>query len=204
MRVRDPFQQAGSMQGRMLALVGAIGAILAIESCKDATGVRAQFENLDSPDVNLYAMNGTPQTLPAAILLQASATVPISSDFNFDIAFDLNDTGAVVIYPVRLVASEFVRTHTVGLDTVDAAFDDVLSISGVKFQYDSAMIVRIGQTVVVDAIAPNCSAFSLLGQNIRAKLKVDSVLTAKRQIWLHLFVDPNCGFRSLAPGTPRQ
>jgi len=192
------------MQGRILALLGAVTAIVAIDGCKDVTGIRAQFENIDTPDVSLYAMNGTLPQLPSALILQASAPVPITSEFNFDVAFDINDAGAVVIYPVRTVVSQFVPAHTVGLDTVNVAFDNVLSISGIKFKYDTAMTVRLGQTVVIDAIQPTCSQFSLLGQNIRAKLAIDSVNQVKRQIWMHLFVDPNCGFRSLAPGTPRE
>jgi hypothetical protein len=188
---------------RFIALLALVAAVAGLNAC-DATGVRAQFENVDNPDVLVYALNGTPPSLPSAILLRGAIAIPITSDFNFDLALDLNDTGAVVVHTVKSVASEFVQAHRVGLDTTSRAFGDVTTSVGFKFHYDSSLVVPVGKTVVVDALDPTCSVFSLLGQNIRAKFVVDSVNTAERQIYIHLFVDPNCGFRSLAPGTPRE
>lgn len=192
------------MQGRFVALLVTAGAIAALEGCRGVSGIRAQFENVDRPDVALYAMNGTAPTLPSAILLRAVSAVPVTADFNFDIAVDLDDTGAVVIHTVKSVASEFVPAHRVGLDTTTLAFQQVTRAPSSGFHYDSSMVVRVGQTVLVQAVDRGCSIYSLLGQNIHAKLVVDSVKRADRRIFLHLFVDPNCGFRSLEPGTPKE
>lgn len=179
-------------------------AVTGLDACGDVTAVKAQLENVDRKDVLVYAMNGTDPALPAALLLRAVAAVPITSDFNFDVAFDINDTGAVVVRTVKAVASQFVPAHRVGLDTTATPFADVSSVRGSTFVYDSSLVVGVGQTVLIDVIDPSCNVFSILGQNIRAKFMVDSVKVAQRRIYLHLFVDPNCGFRSLAPGVPKE
>ncbi len=192
------------MQGRFVTLLVTAGAIAALDGCGSVSGIRAQFENVDRPDMALYAMNGTAASLPAAILLRVVSAVPVTADFNFDIALDLDDTGAVVVHTVKSVASEFVPAHRVGLDTSALGFQQVTRAPASGFHYDSSMVVRVGQTVLVQSIDPGCSIYSLLGQNVHAKLVVDSVKRADRRIFLHLFVDPNCGFRSLEPGTPKE
>jgi len=60
----------------------------------------------------------------------------------------------------------------------------------------------VGRTLLVDVIDPNCNQFSILGQDIRAKLVIDSVKAAARTIYVHFLVNQNCGFRSLVEGLP--
>ncbi|HJQ21609.1 MAG TPA: hypothetical protein VJ867_14775 [Gemmatimonadaceae bacterium] len=188
---------------RFVTLLAAVLAVAGLDGC-DATGVRAQFENLDNPNVVVYAMNGTDGTLPSALLIRSVIAVPITADFGFDVAFDIDDTGAVIAHSVRKVAAEFVSSHRVGLALSEHAFDSVTTAAGIHFAYDTSLTVPLGKTVVVDAIDPTCSVFSLLGQDVYAKFVIDSVHATDRKIFLHLFGDPNCGFRSLAPGTPRE
>jgi hypothetical protein len=191
------------MRGRFVALLVAMGATAGVDACGDVTAVRAQFENFGD-SLALHAMNGSPPSLAAAVLIRGAAAVPITSDFNFDVAVDLDDTGAVVLHTVKAVASEFIAAHRVGLNTTSDAFESVLRSPTSGFVYDSSLTVPIGRTILVDVIDPSCSAFSFLGQNIRGKLVVDSVKVAERRIFMRAFVDPNCGFRSLAPGTPKE
>lgn len=193
------------MRVRFIPFLGAAAlAIAALDACGDVTGIKAQFENVDRPDVLVYAMNGSDPSLPSALLLRAVSAVPITSEFNFDVALDLDNAGNVVLHTVKSVVSEFIPAHRVGLDTTATPFEQVTSIRGSAFVYDSSLTVPVGRTVLIDVLDPSCNIYSILGQNIRAKLLVDSVKVAQRQIYLHLFVDPNCGFRSLAPGTPKE
>lgn len=192
------------MQGRILALVAGVGLVVAIDGCGDVTGIKAQFENIDTANVVVHAMTGTPASLPVALLVRATASVPVTAEFNFDLAFDLDDTGAVVIHTVKAIASEFVAAHRVGLDTTAQPFEAVTRAPSSGFVYDSSLTVGVGRTVLVDVFDPSCNIFSLLGTNIFAKLVVDSVKVPERLIYVHLFVDPNCGFHSLTPGTPRE
>jgi len=193
-----------SMQGRFVALLVALAAAAGLDACGDVTAVKAQLENFGVDSIVVHAMNGSPPALPAAMLVRAAAVVPITSEFNFDVAFDINDTGAVVVHTVKAVASEFIPAHRVGLATTTTPFDDVTKAPSSGFAYDSSMTVPLGRTILIDVIEPSCSVYSFLGQNIRAKMVVDSVHHAERLIFLHAFVDPNCGFRSLSSGTPKE
>ena len=62
-----------------------------------------------------------------------------------------------------------------------------------------------GQLVVVDKVDPNCNRLggAFLGYNIRAKFVIDSVNTSRRAIYLKVLSNPNCGFKSLEPGEPK-
>ena len=60
----------------------------------------------------------------------------------------------------------------------------------------------MGRTLLVDVVDQNCNAFSILGQEVRAKLVVDSVKAAAKTIYVHFLANPNCGFRSLVEGLP--
>ena len=193
-----------SMRGRWVALLVAVGATVGLDACGDVTAVRAQLENFDVDSIVVHAMNGSPPSLPSAFLIRAAAVVPITSEFNFDIAFDIDDTGAVVVHTVKAVASEFIPAHRVGIDTTATPFDQVTSSPTSGFVYDSSLTVPVGRTILVDVIDRSCSVYSFLGQNIRSKMVVDSVNLTSRLIYLHAFVDPNCGFRSLSPGTPKE
>jgi len=193
-----------SMRGRFVALLIAVTATAGVDACGDVTAIKAQLENFAVDSIVVHAMNGSPPALPAAMLMRAAAVVPITTEFNFDIAFDIDDTGAVVIHTVKAVASEFIPAHRVGLDTTSTPYDAVTKSPTSGFVYDSSLTVPVGRTILIDVIDPSCSVYSFLGQNIRAKMVVDSVQLAQRLVYLHAFVDPNCGFRSLSPGTPKE
>ena len=193
-----------SMRGRFVALAVAVAAIGGVDACGDVTAIKAQLENFAVDSIVVHAMNGSPPALPAAMLVQVAAVVPITSDFNFDVAFDIDDTGAVVVHTVKAVASQFIPAHSVGLQATTTPFDQITKAPTSGFVYDSSLTVPIGRTFLIDVIESGCSIYSYLGQNIRAKMVVDSVHRTERLIYLHAFVDPNCGFRSLSSGTPKE
>ena len=191
------------MQVRLLALMVAVGAVVAMDGCGDPTAIKAQFNNIDTTRT-VYALNGTPATLPAALLIRAAIPVRVDANFNFDIAFDFNAAGEVVVYTVRAVASQLGATHRVGLLATDKTFDEVTEAPNGGYAYDSSMVVPIGQTILIDATdAIDCSQFSILGQEIRAKMVIDSAKVATRTVFVHMLSNPNCGFRSLVRGEPK-
>jgi hypothetical protein len=188
------------MRIRLLALLIAVGAVAALNGCGDSTGIRAQFPNTDRPNVTVYALNGTPPALPSAVQMRSTLARVIDGSFAFDIAFDLNAAGDVIAYPVRRVASQFVQAHPVGFQLSNETFAAATRAPISGYVYDSTLVLPVGKTLYVDVIDASCSNFSLLGQNIRGKIVVDSVIKSSRIIYLHLFSNPNCGFRSLLPG----
>ena len=61
-----------------------------------------------------------------------------------------------------------------------------------------------GKTLLVDVLEQSCGFGSFLGPNIFAKVAIDSIVPASRAIFIHVMSNPNCGFRSLAPGKPTE
>lgn len=190
------------MHVRVPALLVAVGAVAAMSGCGDGTGINAQFSNFEAKET-VYAMTGTPTALPAGLHVRLGDPKRVDGSFTFDIAFDLDASNNVIMYPQRLIATEIVATHAVGLQTSDQTFESITRAPGGGYQYDSTLVVGLHKTVLVDVIEPTCSQFFILGPNIKAKLVVDSVNAQMRAIYLRMFVNPNCGFTSLAQGIPK-
>jgi hypothetical protein len=192
------------MKLRLLAMLFAIGMVASANACGDPTAIDAQFDNNDSKDMTIFALNGTLPSLPAAMNVFLGVSARVDASFNFDLAFDLDANGQVLVYPVRAVAAEFVPVHRVGLAQSDRSFDASVTAPTGGYRYDSVTVAPVGKTFYVDVVnSANCSVFSLLGQNIRGKFMVDSVNVGSRRIFVHLLSNPNCGFRSLVPGRPK-
>ncbi len=189
------------MPQRLRALLAVVVAIWAGYGCDDSTAIRAQFSNSELKPV-VYAMNGTPSTLPAALALRYGTAQRIDANFFFDLAFDIKAAGMVEVYTQSLVASELAPRHRVGLQLSAQPFDAVTRAPTSGYAYDSLTTLPLGQTLLVDVLEQNC-ANSFLGANIRGKITVDSVQFVPRRIFLHVLVNPNCGFRSLVPGEPK-
>jgi hypothetical protein len=185
---------------RALLVAGAATAVFS--GCDDPTAIDAQFNNLERRGI-VYAMNGTPISLPAAVAIRSGLAVAVDANFAFDIAFDLDSTGAVKVLTQARVASQLVSVHRVGLHVSDLPFAEVLSAPNSGFTYDSLTTLPMGKTLVVDVIEGSCGFGSFLGPNIYAKITIDSVVPATRAIYMHVMANPNCGFRSLIAGKPK-
>ena len=129
-------------------------------------------------------------------------------DISFDVAFDLVASGGVKLVPARLVSAtrtvgggQVVATQRVGLQLAQGSFESVTKAPTSGFKYDSTVTVTPGQTVLLEVSSDQCQ-FSLASL-IYAKLVVDSVQTESRKIFFRATRDPNCGFKSFAPGIPK-
>jgi hypothetical protein len=65
--ILDMYQAPSS---KLKALVGALGIMAGVVACDAATGIEAQFNNLEAKPT-VYAMNSAPVTLPAAIAVRS-------------------------------------------------------------------------------------------------------------------------------------
>jgi hypothetical protein len=168
--------------------------------CEDPVSIIAR-DNIEN-QFAVYAMNGTPATLPSGILVQEAIPVRIDANLGFDLAFDLKSADSVAVHTVAFVASQLAHPRRVGLKLAAGAFAEEMTAPTTGFVYDSTLAVGIGQTVFVDVFAGTCAG-SFLGQNIRGKLRVDSLDFTNRVIYLHVLSNPNCGFKSLVVGKPK-
>jgi hypothetical protein len=193
------------MKSRIPALITSVAIVVAVNACGDALTPVTPIDNMERA-ITLFAMNGTPLTLPAAILVRGSGGAPqpirMDANFGFDLAFDIRSADSVEIHTVGFVSNQLTATHRVGLQLTDAAFADALRAPTSGYKYDSTLTVGLGKTVFVDVLEVGCSA-SFNGPNIKAKLKIDSLDVANRLIYVDILGDPNCGFKSLIVGKPK-
>lgn len=191
----------------LLALVGACAAA----SCGGGVDPYAPIATYDTsptaftvyplrnlPDGQYSAVDlRTPQTLRPGLQLIATssgtALVP-----NFDVAFDIDASGRVLLLPPKLLTSAQIIPRT-GFQISSTLYDSLSSAPGGDYKADSAFAVTPGQTVVVQAQGAVCS----VALPFYAKLVIDKVDPVTRAISIRALIDPNCGFRSFAPGRPK-
>lgn len=190
------------MNLRKYVAAGAIAA-LALAACDDTNPFGATLPTVGDL-YTIFALSGTPPAYPSGLNTVARAATRVDGNANFDVAFDIDSDGNVVIYPVKLIVSSLSGDRPVGLKKVDAPFDSVLSAPTGTYETDSAVVVGKGKVVVVEAnrgVTGDICSFNI-SPNIYSKMVVDSIDIASRTITVRTVMDPNCGFRSFASGIP--
>jgi hypothetical protein len=191
------------------AALAVLVALAALTACGDTTDLEASFETVEDT-LSAFAVSGTSPQLPSGLLLggQADAdfagepvVVRINESFLFDVAFDIDAAGGAVVYPYRLVASDFGSTRRVRVQTVEEPFDQLLRAPGSGYQDSVAVSAPAGRTLVIETQNSQYCSNDLV-RTLYAKLVVDSVRLASREVFFRVRLDPNCGFRSFAPGIP--
>lgn len=192
------------MLDRITKLCVAAGVLTTIAACDEDLG-RAAFAVRDPVALTVYAMNGSAQSLPAGIEIKLLQAVRIDPSWAFDLAFDLDASNNVIVHTPKSISTELVSLPRIGMQTSTLTFAQLIDAPASGFVYDSLLTVPVGRTVVVDKIDPTCNRFggAFLGFNIRAKFVIDSISTSRRAIYVTMLSNPNCGYRSLEPGEPK-
>jgi hypothetical protein len=186
-------------------LAAATFAAATILACGDPNAPEANFQNY-ADTLTLYALNGAPRGAPTAVRIIAgvlgTAAVTTEAAFDLDLAVDIDNEGRPRLYPVRAIASPILNRHQVGIRREQRAFDAISEAPEDGYVLDSAQTVTVGEVVLIQSTDPGACS-TLFGGAVYAKMVVDSVRTATRQIFLRLTADPNCGFTSfVVPGPP--
>lgn len=186
-----------------LALLATMSVVVLLNACGDPTSLKAN--SITSVDtLSLFALSGTPPSYPSGLAILARIPVRVDGFAGFDVAFDIDQAGKAVVYPVKLIVASPGGSRPVGLIKIAGAFESVTEAPKTGYQSDSSYILSPGETLVIQAAhntQGDLCAFAL-NPNIFAKLAVDSVSVASRILYLRLGLDPNCGFRSFATGIP--
>lgn len=167
-------------------------------ACGDPTKPKATFANsLNS--YTLTAFTGAPPTAATAVSFLGGAT-RADARFAFDVAVDLDESGRVLVYPVRSIGGGLAGAlKRVGLRIVPGAFESVREAPETGYDTLAVRTVPLGAVLAVELLDFNNCFSSFGGQTIYAKLTVDSVIAASRRIHVRTVVDPNCGYRGLVP-----
>ncbi len=176
-------------------------ATLALAACDDPFKMKAQYAN--QPFVySLYGISGTgPANAPAALDLVAVAAVRLDGNFAFDIAFDFDGAGKIVILPQKLVGTPISGSRTVALQRISGGYEAVVLAPTAGWKLDSTVAVLPGEVVGVRLTSASC--VYQLSNELYAKIVVDSVKTGGL-IFGRGVINPNCGFRSFASGIPER
>ena len=193
---------------RALAVCAFVLGAAAVAACggKDPYAITASYVNVSISFVVFPLRNAPPPHAPALDLRAAAVVRPAivySSSSgalvpNFDVAFDVDSAGHVLLLPPKLVTSAQIIPRT-GFQLSSVAYDSLGSAPGGTYKPDSTLQIAPGQTVVVQAQGTTgCSVAS----PFYAKLVVDRVDPSTGAIYGRATIDPNCGFKSFSSGLP--
>lgn len=196
-----------TIRRRAAAVLATCFGAAAFAACGNPLGLRASIE-VQFDTLAVYAMSGTPVTYPAAFDVGGQRVTRITAEIAFDVAFDIALDGRARLVPARQVAATRdlggfgpSSSPRVGLQKATGTFESLSRAPNGGYAHDSTLVVATGEAVFVEVTSDICQ-FSLSSQ-IYGKLVVDSIDTAARRLYFRSVVDPNCGFRSLQPGIPR-
>ena len=189
------------MSPRKFALA-IVASALVLTACGNPQGIIAQLPTIQDA-YTVYALSGTPASLPSGLNTYIRSAVRVDGSANFDVAFDLDATGKVLIYPVQKVVTSITSSRQVALRKVAGTFESV-TIAPTGSYTDSTVVATKGDVVVLQSLrngANDACQFDI-SPYIYTKLVVDSVAVSTRSIFVQAVLDPNCGFRSFASGIP--
>lgn len=189
------------MLGTLLAFAAA-GAFAS--ACGDVEGLEATAQTLYDT-LTVFPLTGSTAVTPTALNTPFALVTPIGPSGNFDVAFDLDAQRRVVLYPVKLVVQPLSGASNVGLRKVTGTFEALDRAPTGVYDTDKPLVVSVGEVVVIESQrnrSGDICGFAI-SPNIYSKLVVDSVSTGTNAIWFRVAANPNCGFRSLATGLPK-
>lgn len=189
---------------RIIALFATALAIFgSAAACGNLTRPKAQTDN-STDTLTVYALNGTPVSFPVGIWLFGRTSSVISSNFDFDLAFDIDTAGNTTMYTVRYIAGTLSGAHSVAVQRVSGSFDGLTKAPSTGYIADSLFTTKVGDVFAISTSDPSACSFSVYSSVIYAKLEVMNIDPVARTVKARFTVDPNCGFFSLVPsGIPR-
>jgi hypothetical protein len=168
-----------------------------------------ELSAVEADTLTAFALNGTSPSFPSGYLASAGAVTRADGNFNFDIAFDIDATSKVVVYPQRFVGVPCIvgalncggtlGAKPVGLQRLTVPFDSLERAPGGGFSFDSTLVLSPGEGLAMQVQdAEDCAFF--VSTVHYTKLVVDSIDAARRAVYFRAVHNPNCGYRSLVAG----
>lgn len=150
----------------------------------------------------VHALTGSPLDGSSALAFPARAVTRVDGTYNFDVAFDINTDGNVVLLPPELVGQNPAGNRLVGIITGIGTYDNITEAPLSGYTVDSVTVVSRGQAVAVQAQEPLCATSNPGAPYLYAKIVIDSVDLVGRGIYGRAMIGGDCGYRQLIPGFP--
>jgi hypothetical protein len=190
------FERSGA---RRIGLVAVSVASLGVAACDDPFAPRATTQ-VRTDSFIVYSVTQTPVNVPAAFNIVFFTPLRLEPTYGFDLAFDIDEAGKVVLIPVRLVGGAITAGRRVGLQRITGPYDEVTRAPTAGYQYDSTLALDIGDAALVELQTDICRFQS--SQLVYSKMQIKAIDPVARTIVFRITYDPNCGFRSFLPGVP--
>ena len=185
------------------AAVAAAALVAGVAACRDPLRNEAQFPVVEAT-LAPVALTGTGPGAPSALVLRGPPTLIAPdavglSGLEFDLAVDIDASGRAVFYPASLVDRRAFRR--VGMRRVTQSYDSLSRAPRGTYVADSAFALAPGEVIAVQVPIDACAYAA--SPYFFSKIVVDEVRVASRTVVVRATTDPNCGFRSLVAGIPR-
>jgi hypothetical protein len=173
--------------------------VAGVAACDDPFELRATRPNTDMV-IEVWALTGTAPTLPSVLLVPVTTVSRPDAAGSFDVAFDINAEGKLVVLPVGSVVSPIIGSRTILFQKSSGPFLAVTEAPRRGWSADSSVVLDVGDVLLLRVPTAFCQ-FEFR-QEVYAKLVVDSILVGERRMKLGARINPNCGFRSFQDGIP--
>lgn len=174
-------------------------------SCGDPFAIRAPFQTV-TDSFAISALTRTPGSARALWRIGEFRRYRLDSiGGQFDLGFDLDATGRILVYPARTITVPppgGSAPPLVGLLTSSTAYAAADRAPETGYRVDTAAVVTKGQTVFVRSASNVCLSQSTGGTLLYAKFVIDSVNPVTRELLVRTTIQPSCNFRSFATGIP--
>jgi hypothetical protein len=185
----------------MRSFILALLACAAIAACGNPLGLPPAFITNLVDTVHVYALSGTPVSLPSGYSIIGRRTIRTDQGLPFDFAFDIDSTGQAKLLPTGALK----LGKQSGLQISAQQFDSIKIAPTSNYKEDSAQAVNVNSVLILHSSAVTCSygipAFYYAKLHV---LEIDTTSTPNgRRIDFEILNDLNCGYRGLQPGVPR-
>jgi hypothetical protein len=175
-------------------------------SCGDPFAVQAPFQTV-TDSFAISALTRTPGSARALWRIGQFRRYRLDSiGSQFDLGFDLDATGRIVVYPARTITvpppGTLAAPPIVALQASSTTYADADRAPETGYITDTAVVVTRGQTVFVRSTSDVCLQQTTGGTLLYAKFVVDSVNPVTREFLVRTTIQPSCNFRSFATGIP--
>ncbi len=186
------------MRHFILALLGCAGAA----ACGNPFALQPAGSNFVDTLVTVYALSGTPVSLPSAYSILSRSPVRTDLGGPFDFAFDIDSTGEAKLF----VAGALKLAKVSGLQISAQQFDSIKFAPTTGYKLDSALVVHENSVLIAYTSTTPCVGSLGIAAPFYAKLHVLTIDTTSapngRRIDFEILSDLNCGYRGLEKGVP--
>lgn len=181
-------------------------ALVAASCGDDPFAIRAPFQTV-TDSFSIRALTGTPRSAPALWRIGEFRRYRLDSiGDQFDVGFDLDAAGRIIVYPARSITvpppGTVAAPPLVSLLASSTQYASADRAPEAGYIVDTAVVVTKGQTVFVRSNSNFCGTQQTRGTLLYAKFIVDSVNSVTRELLVRTTIQPSCNFRSFAPGIP--